>query len=100
MLCRKESARREKRPAEEGDQEEIVEEPEENEFDLPEVPHEPIAKRARVGSRNSPTQEREATVGLDEKPAQKCAPEVMVTLADGIGCATRGRSFACRNQLF
>ena len=93
---KKESARGEKRHAEEGDQDEIVEEPGENDFDLPEVSEEPIAKRARVGSRNSPTQEQEATVGADEEPAQKWAGEVMVTWANSLECATCGRSFASR----
>ena len=97
---KKESALGEKRPAEEEAQEEIAEEIEDHEFDLPEVSDEPIAKRARVGSRNRPTQEQEATVGADEEPAQKRAREVMVTWADGIECATCGRSFASRNQLF
>ena len=89
-----------RRPAEEGDQEEDVEEKEDHEFDLPEVLDEPIAKRARVGTLNSPAQEQEATVGADEEPAQKRAWEVMVTCANGIECAMCGKSFASRNLLF
>ena len=72
----KESARGEKRPAEEEGREEIAKEIEENEFDLSQVSDEPTAKRARIGSRNSSTQEQ---AGCDEEPAQKRAREVMVT---------------------